>query len=221
MGREVAHAHELLDLAKARKWHEVKDFVSSNPSLINAQPCGRYSVLHQAAEAGHAAVVRFLLEQRADVNAKTSGGQLASDLTKDSEVRAMLHRCHAEAATRPARHSQPQRPASQPQRPAGQPASQPASHSPIQPASQPQRPAGQPASQPATAAGQPATAAGRPASQPAAIQPATAAGQPATAAGRPAGQPQRKDLKRKKGFETKERTSNEKRRLRAKDKTSN
>ena len=26
MGREVAHAHELLDLAKARKWHEAVIF---------------------------------------------------------------------------------------------------------------------------------------------------------------------------------------------------
>ena len=40
---------------------QVRHFVSANPELINAQPCGRYSVLHQAAEAGQAAVVRALV----------------------------------------------------------------------------------------------------------------------------------------------------------------
>ncbi|CAJ1357421.1 unnamed protein product [Effrenium voratum] len=97
---DAAAAHAFLDLAKKRDWTKVIDCAGRNPELINAQPSGRFSALHQAAEANNEEVVGFLLEHRADVNAKTASGQLAADLAKDPKVRTLLHHRHAELGKR-------------------------------------------------------------------------------------------------------------------------
>ena len=45
-------AHEFLDKASDGKWGEVKEIILTRPTIINAQPSGRCSALHQAAAMG-------------------------------------------------------------------------------------------------------------------------------------------------------------------------
>ncbi|CAE7896808.1 PSMD10, partial [Symbiodinium microadriaticum] len=78
----------------------VQRVLLGKPHLVNAQPCGRFSALHQASQANNAGAVSFLLEARADVNAKTSAGQIAADLATDKEVKALLHGRHAQLSAR-------------------------------------------------------------------------------------------------------------------------
>eukprot|EP00930_Biecheleria_cincta_P025177 TRINITY_DN17955_c0_g1_i1.p1 TRINITY_DN17955_c0_g1~~TRINITY_DN17955_c0_g1_i1.p1 ORF type:complete len:691 (-),score=123.63 TRINITY_DN17955_c0_g1_i1:91-2136(-) len=95
-----AAAHRLLDAAKARQWSKVTDFLRSQPCLVNAQPAKRWSVLHQAAQAGAAEVVRRLLKFRADATAKTSSGQTALELAKEPTVQGLLTAHSKELAKR-------------------------------------------------------------------------------------------------------------------------
>lgn len=48
--------HHFLDLAKARRWLELRELLARRPELARAQPGGRWSALHQAASAGAWAV---------------------------------------------------------------------------------------------------------------------------------------------------------------------
>lgn len=72
----------------------VKRLINVNPLLVNVQPCGRagarWSALHQAAFGGGADVVRFLLEHKASVDAKTKEGQTPLDVAKTESVQAIL-----------------------------------------------------------------------------------------------------------------------------------
>jgi hypothetical protein len=74
--------HAFLDLAKLHKWDAVKQAVAEKPNgvLINVQPSGRWSALHQAASCGSTEAVAMLLEQGADVWLKNRDGKTAREL---------------------------------------------------------------------------------------------------------------------------------------------
>jgi len=86
----VAQQHAFLDSAKKKDWAAVKKALAVSPSLINVQPLGRWTPLHQAAEAGNTEMVTFLLAQGADFKLKTSDGKTASDVAKVDAVRALF-----------------------------------------------------------------------------------------------------------------------------------
>jgi len=86
----VALEHSFLDLAKARQWDRLKAAIRATPGIVNAQPGGRWSALHQAAGAGSAEIVAYLLTHRANLNARTSCGKTAIDLATTESVRKLL-----------------------------------------------------------------------------------------------------------------------------------
>jgi len=90
----VAEQHAFLDAGKTRNWALVKDLLRSHPLLINVQPLSRWSVLHQAAEAGNSEIVTMLLEQRGDVTLKTKDGQTALAVASNEKVRSLLASWH-------------------------------------------------------------------------------------------------------------------------------
>jgi len=99
----ISEQHAFLDLAKEFHWAEVKRQINANPLLVNVQPCGRdgtprWSALHQAAFGGSCDSVRFLLEYKADIHAKTNDGQTPLDVAKSEQVRAILRGISAEPA---------------------------------------------------------------------------------------------------------------------------
>lgn len=64
--------------------------VEATPGLVNVQPSGRWSALHQASEAGEELAVRFLLEKGADKTLLTKDGRTALQVAKNAAVRALL-----------------------------------------------------------------------------------------------------------------------------------
>jgi len=60
------------------------DLVKGNIGYVNVQPAGRWSALHQAAEAGHADAVKFLVNSGANLAAKTKDGKTPWDVAKAS-----------------------------------------------------------------------------------------------------------------------------------------
>ena len=88
--RRIQLEHRFLDFAKDYDWINVADNLSSDMSLLNAQPCGRWTVLHQAARAGEPTVVKWLLHLRADTKQITSAGRSALDLAQNIEVATLL-----------------------------------------------------------------------------------------------------------------------------------
>ena len=85
-----ADQHLFLDLAKEFKWDVVQRKVSDEPSLVNVQPCGRWSALHQAALDGDPAAVLFLLDSKANLEAKTEDGKTPLDVAKKDVVKRLL-----------------------------------------------------------------------------------------------------------------------------------
>eukprot|EP00913_Durusdinium_trenchii_P033252 g31129.t1 len=71
----IAKQHEFLDKAKEYDLEGVKAMLEETPELVNVQPAGRWSALHQFAENGDADAVRYLLEMGADRDAKNKEGQ--------------------------------------------------------------------------------------------------------------------------------------------------
>merc|ERR1719373_1297162 len=59
------------------------------PKIVNVQPSGRWSALHQAAESGNAEAVKFLLAHGANLEVLTSDGKTPKDVA-DSKVVALL-----------------------------------------------------------------------------------------------------------------------------------
>lgn len=86
----LAEQHAFLDSAKAYEFVDVRNSVAENPALVNVQPGGRWSALHQAAQAGCADTVRFLLEHGANSDARTNAGQRPVDVAKPGECVALL-----------------------------------------------------------------------------------------------------------------------------------
>jgi len=74
--------HAFLDLAKTRQLQKVVAAVKENPAIVNVQPAGRWSALHQAAEHGDQEVVNFLLTHGANLEAKTRDGKTPEDVAK-------------------------------------------------------------------------------------------------------------------------------------------
>merc|ERR1712054_43973 len=67
--------HKFLDAAKISDIKTVREMLEETPALINVQPAGRWSALHQAAHAGKPTAVKMLLSKGANIGL----------LTKDKE----------------------------------------------------------------------------------------------------------------------------------------
>eukprot|EP00411_Alexandrium_monilatum_P041628 CAMPEP_0175389768 /NCGR_PEP_ID=MMETSP0095-20121207/31061_1 /TAXON_ID=311494 /ORGANISM="Alexandrium monilatum, Strain CCMP3105" /LENGTH=315 /DNA_ID=CAMNT_0016688293 /DNA_START=17 /DNA_END=964 /DNA_ORIENTATION=- len=63
--------HQFLDHAKGFEWEEVKSMLARAPDLINVQPAGRWTALHQAAFAGDKEMSEWLVEKGSDLQALT------------------------------------------------------------------------------------------------------------------------------------------------------
>ncbi|CAJ1401355.1 unnamed protein product [Effrenium voratum] len=85
----VAKQHEFLDKGKEYDLDGVKAMLEELPDLINVQPAGRWSVLHQFAENGDADAVRYLLEMGADREAKNKDGQTPAEVASGEAVEAL------------------------------------------------------------------------------------------------------------------------------------
>jgi len=75
----ISDQHAFLETAKNADWAAMKRFVNKTPAIVNVQPCGRWSALHQAAFGGNVDAVQFLLEHGASANAKNNKGQTPYD----------------------------------------------------------------------------------------------------------------------------------------------
>jgi len=87
MGRAEASArleleHDFLDNAKAFNWDSIKGQLEMTPDLVNVQPAGRWTALHQAAFEGNKEIAEFLLDKGASVNATTRDGKSPSTVAK-------------------------------------------------------------------------------------------------------------------------------------------
>ncbi|CAE7677734.1 ligA [Symbiodinium sp. CCMP2456] len=80
----VKSQHLFLDHAKNKEFDKVMKLVKENAGYVNVQPAGRWTALHQAAEAGDKKVVKFLLDHKADVTLQTNDGQTPVDVAKAS-----------------------------------------------------------------------------------------------------------------------------------------
>merc|ERR1712129_68955 len=81
----LAQQHEFIDAAKNRDFEKVRQMVKKSPGIVNVQPNGRWSALHQAAEAGDAGAVKFLLEHGAALDVVTKDGKTPMEVA-DSKV---------------------------------------------------------------------------------------------------------------------------------------
>ena len=72
--RRLERQHAFLDAAKAFDFHAVCEMATATPALINVQPCGRWSALHQAYAADDVGMVHWLLERGADASARNGDG---------------------------------------------------------------------------------------------------------------------------------------------------
>eukprot|EP00927_Polykrikos_kofoidii_P052095 TRINITY_DN4586_c0_g1_i1.p1 TRINITY_DN4586_c0_g1~~TRINITY_DN4586_c0_g1_i1.p1 ORF type:complete len:917 (-),score=137.23 TRINITY_DN4586_c0_g1_i1:3-2753(-) len=82
--------HAFLELAKTADFPALRKAVSGNRALINVQPCGRWSALHQVAYVGDPETLQFLLDNRADVNATTRDGETALDVARCPQCKVLL-----------------------------------------------------------------------------------------------------------------------------------
>jgi len=80
----VDEQHAFLDAAKDYNFAKVRKLAGENYGYVNAQPGGRWSALHQAAAAGNAATIKFLVERGADLDVKTKDGQTPYDVAQPS-----------------------------------------------------------------------------------------------------------------------------------------
>lgn len=76
----VQEQHSFLDCARDYNFSHVRSLVLANPGLVNCQPAGRWSALHQAARKGDVTTVGFLLAHGANANAWTMDGRSVMDL---------------------------------------------------------------------------------------------------------------------------------------------
>ena len=80
MSDDLLLQHQLLDAAKKFNWDSVWCILRDHPDFVNVQPCGRWSVLHQAAFQPNVPMVRRLIALKADVTLKTSSGEHPIDV---------------------------------------------------------------------------------------------------------------------------------------------
>lgn len=67
--------HRFLDAAKISDFKTVREMLEATPTLINVQPAGRWSALHQAAQNGKPAAVKMLLSKGASMTLLTKDKQ--------------------------------------------------------------------------------------------------------------------------------------------------
>lgn len=80
-GSTLAH-----DFAQQDQLFELIDLAEDNRELLNAKDENGWTPLHEAARNGHVLIVSFLVENGADVFAKTNEGEAARDLIHDEDV---------------------------------------------------------------------------------------------------------------------------------------
>ena len=88
--------HAFLDLAKAYDWAAMDGILrQSHPGgLVDAQPAGRWSALHQAADCGDLQAVKMLLGHGASPLVRNEDGRTPRDLAEDPRVRGMLEEAY-------------------------------------------------------------------------------------------------------------------------------
>lgn len=80
-GSTLAH-----DFAQQDQLFELIDLAEDNRELLNVKDANGWTPLHEAARNGHVLIVSFLVENGADVFAKTDEGEAARDLIHDEDV---------------------------------------------------------------------------------------------------------------------------------------
>lgn len=86
----IAEQHAFLDSARSYEFVDVRNKVLENNAYVNVQPAGRWSALHQAAQAGCEATVKFLLDHGASTDVVNKDGQKPWQVTKSAAIRALL-----------------------------------------------------------------------------------------------------------------------------------
>lgn len=84
--------HDFLDNAKSFNWAAVKTMLGDNPDLVNVQPAGRWTALHQAAYEGNGDITTYLLDQGANPAALTRSGELPLQVAKKGAVEVLKRR---------------------------------------------------------------------------------------------------------------------------------
>ena len=86
--------HEFLNAAQRYDWNEVKDMLEASDEqrrlLINAQPAERWTALHQAAGCGDIEMVKYLVENGAELHLLTKDGMKPSEVAKGEAIRSFL-----------------------------------------------------------------------------------------------------------------------------------
>ena len=92
MKERAALEHAFLDAAKRFDFEAVKQYVNETSDLVNVQPSGRLSALHQAVAAMNYQIVAYLLERGADPHARSADGRTPLDFCSpiDEASRALL-----------------------------------------------------------------------------------------------------------------------------------
>jgi hypothetical protein len=86
----IQREHEFLNFARSYDWIGLAALLEQDNTLINAQPGGRWTALHQAARAGEKSVVEWLLYARADLTKRNNEGMTPVDLTKRADIVQLL-----------------------------------------------------------------------------------------------------------------------------------
>lgn len=90
--------HEFLDNAKSFNWTQVKAMLAETPGLINVQPAGRWTALHQAAYEGNADMCTFLTGKGADASLQNRRGQKPVDVAKTAAAKKAIAGASGDAA---------------------------------------------------------------------------------------------------------------------------
>lgn len=80
----TAEQHKFLDAAKISDFKTVREMLEATPALVNVQPAGRWSALHQAAQNGKPTAVKMLLGKGASVTLVTKDKQTPHDVAHAS-----------------------------------------------------------------------------------------------------------------------------------------
>lgn len=94
----IREQHMFLEAAKMSDWATVRRLLQANVGLVNCQPSGRWSALHQAAQKGHAPSVRLLLENGAATSARTRDGLTPLEVASPDVFEILLEATLAESA---------------------------------------------------------------------------------------------------------------------------
>ena len=97
--RLVEEEHAFLDCAKAYDWAGVERTLGTQPELVNVQPSGRWSALHQAASADDAQAVAMLLHFHADPRLRDADSRTAREVAGSAEVARLLEQAEQASAT--------------------------------------------------------------------------------------------------------------------------